>query len=382
MKTHYDVIVLGGGIAGVAAALASARNGADTCLIEKEYCLGGLATLGLIVVYLPLDDGQGEMMSGGLAEELLKLSAKEEPELIPELWRNDHRAEERKGRRYQVTYNAADMMIRMEKLLTENGVALFYDLRLAGARARNGRITAVTVDSKRGPVEMTADAFVDATGDADLAFFAGEPVAEYDRNSRTGWYFSMDGEKRVKLHKLTDDFYHVTDDMPHYNGLDPEDISRHMQDMHSFIAQHAAKQDPPVKPFMIPAFHGLRTTRRLDTARPFDANRDEGTWCEDCIGMIGNWREPRGRYALPYSILHGVENDNLFMAGRCVSAIGDGWDLARVIPSGAVTGQAAGTAAAMTAKGQASPEIAALQKKLAEQGVLLRPELFDRKEQA
>lgn len=60
---RYDVAVCGGGIAGIAAALASARQGRKTCLLEKEYALGGLATLGLIVIYLPLCDGAGVKMS-------------------------------------------------------------------------------------------------------------------------------------------------------------------------------------------------------------------------------------------------------------------------------------------------------------------------------
>ena len=76
---RYDVVVCGGGVAGVAAALAAARHGARTCLLEKEYALGGLATLGLIVVYLPLCDGEGVQMSGGLAEELLHTALKYGP---------------------------------------------------------------------------------------------------------------------------------------------------------------------------------------------------------------------------------------------------------------------------------------------------------------
>ena len=83
---NYDVVVCGGGIAGIAAALAAARGGARTCLLEKEYALGGLATLGLIVIYLPLCDGDGVKMSGGIAEELLKLSLKYGPGEIPEVW--------------------------------------------------------------------------------------------------------------------------------------------------------------------------------------------------------------------------------------------------------------------------------------------------------
>ena len=62
---HYDVVVIGGGVAGVAAAVAASRCGAKTLLVEKEYALGGLATLGLVVAYLPLCDGKGRQVSFG-----------------------------------------------------------------------------------------------------------------------------------------------------------------------------------------------------------------------------------------------------------------------------------------------------------------------------
>ena len=70
----YDVVVVGGGIAGVSAAVSAAREGASVCLLEREYALGGLATLGLVWCYLPLDDGFGHQIMGSIAEELLKLS--------------------------------------------------------------------------------------------------------------------------------------------------------------------------------------------------------------------------------------------------------------------------------------------------------------------
>ncbi len=64
---EYDVVVAGGGIAGIAAALAAVRQGAKTLLIEKQFALGGLATLGLVTIYLPLCDGCGRQVSFGIA---------------------------------------------------------------------------------------------------------------------------------------------------------------------------------------------------------------------------------------------------------------------------------------------------------------------------
>lgn len=75
MRTEsYDVIVVGGGIAGIAAALSSARSGAKTLLVESMYMLGGLATAGLVTIYLPLCDGEGMQVSYGIAEEPLRIS--------------------------------------------------------------------------------------------------------------------------------------------------------------------------------------------------------------------------------------------------------------------------------------------------------------------
>lgn len=82
----YDVIVVGGGIAGVAAVVAAARGGAKTLLMEKTVTLGGLATQGPISWYEPLCDGEGKQMIYGIAEELIRLSVKYGFEDMPHEW--------------------------------------------------------------------------------------------------------------------------------------------------------------------------------------------------------------------------------------------------------------------------------------------------------
>ena len=76
VKKNYDVVVVGGGIAGIAASVAAARKGASVLLLEKSVNLGGLATIGLISWYEPLCDGEGNQMMASIAEELIKLTAK------------------------------------------------------------------------------------------------------------------------------------------------------------------------------------------------------------------------------------------------------------------------------------------------------------------
>lgn len=395
MEKNYDVIVCGGGIAGISAALASARQGAKTCLIEKSYNLGGLATLGLIVIYLPLDDGDGVKMSSGICEELLKNAYKYGPKLgkpegweksaeIPKVWQEEKSAEERDKIRYETQYNPASFMISAEELLLENGVKILYDAHLTGAVCDNNNVKEITIATKKGNINLSAKAFIDATGDADLCFFAGEKTIDDDTNRRTGWYYSYDG-KTVKLHEQTDPIY---SDIPAesrlYSGTDIEDISQNVIDGRKMILDHIKKQNEndfdKKYPLIIPSYHGLRVTRRLDTGFYFSENKHDRVWFNDAIGMIGNWKRCSHRYSIPYRSIKAVKNCNLFAAGRCVAASKSGSDLTRVIPTCAVTGEASGVAAAFIAKNGKEADIITLQNELVKNGVLLDEGLFDTKE--
>ena len=87
VKKSYDVIVCGGGVAGVAAAVSAANNGLSTLLLEKSNILGGLGTLGLINLFVPMCNGRGKQIIFGLAEELLRVSALYGFSTIPEEWK-------------------------------------------------------------------------------------------------------------------------------------------------------------------------------------------------------------------------------------------------------------------------------------------------------
>ena len=104
-EKKYDVVVAGAGVAGVAAALACARRGLHTALVEKTILVGGLATSGLVNIYLPLCDGLGHQVLFGLAEELLHLSIKYGPGEIPPGWRETTSKTE--PQRYRVVFSPA-----------------------------------------------------------------------------------------------------------------------------------------------------------------------------------------------------------------------------------------------------------------------------------
>ena len=87
-KKHYDVIVAGGGVAGVAAAVSAAKRGRSVLLLEKSNILGGLATLGLVNLFVPMCNGRGKQIIFGLAEKWLRDSALYGFDTIPEPWKN------------------------------------------------------------------------------------------------------------------------------------------------------------------------------------------------------------------------------------------------------------------------------------------------------
>lgn len=148
-----DVLVCGGGFAGISAALAAARQGKNVILLEKQYMLGGLGTAGLVTIYLPLCDGCGKQVSYGIAEELLRLSISMGVEgRYPDNWLDSDDASKRtnKDKRFEVQYNPQLFAILAEQLLNKNGVDILYGSYAVGVSKADDKIDAVIIENKSG----------------------------------------------------------------------------------------------------------------------------------------------------------------------------------------------------------------------------------------
>ena len=339
-----DVLVAGGGVAGVSAALAAARQGANVMLIEANCALGGLGTLGLITVYEPLCDGYGNQVIFGIAEELLRLSIQHGYESrYPDAWLDGEDIEKRKKQRFSVQYNAQFFALDMERLLIANGVTILYRTKVYNTLVKDGRITEVLIDNKAGRSAIRANAFVDATGDADLCHFSGEATELFLKNRMVAWYYYAynGGYKYYPQGPQGDE--------KRYNGLDDE--TEMILKNHNLIYTNVLKkkaEDPSVMPVTIPTIPEVRMTRRLSGVCEPNLEQAEKGFA-DAIGRMGDWHQPKGVYQIPYSSLYGRNIQNLVTAGRCISQKDDMWDLCRVIPVCSLTGEAAGAAAARVA---------------------------------
>lgn len=177
-----DVLVCGGGIAGIAAAIAAARNGVKVTLVEREYALGGLATLRLITIYLPMCDGLGHQAEYGLVEELLHLSLKHGAERdSTELFLNNHTEEDRRnGPRMTAQYNPQYFALEAEKLLLGLGVNIQYGTLVCGVAMKDGnKVDAVIVENKSQRCSIRCKSVVDATGDSYVIKYANAGQALY-----------------------------------------------------------------------------------------------------------------------------------------------------------------------------------------------------------
>ena len=396
VQSEYDVVVVGGGMAGVAAALAAARHAARVCLIERYCALGGLATLGNVAVWLPLCDGRGHQVISGLAEDLLKLSVAdlkaESPSAWflrpPACWQAGGDLEERTRNRYKAAFNPASMILRLEKLVVESGITLLYDTRFCAVHHENGRLSHVVVENKSGRVALAGKVFIDATGDADLCFAAGEKTESLHSNVLAGWFYTM-SSGALTLHKLTHPY--STDGTrdkaqgPFFRGDDGPDVTAHIVQSRNLVRERLAElrttaPDQDIQPIMPATMAAHRMTRRL-VADVSLSEQDVHHWFEDAIGVSGDWHRPGPVYAIPLQALRGVSYPNLLAAGRCISATGYAWENLRAIAPCAVTGEAAGTAAALavreTGGNIAALDIPSLQQELKRQGVLLDPSLVE-----
>lgn len=381
----YDVIVVGGGVAGIAAAVAAARGGAKTLLMEKTVVLGGLATQGLISWYEPLCDGEGKQMIHGIAEELIRLSVKYGFEDMPLEW-GGASTPRANYHRYATHYSPHIFALALIEYLEENGVALRLDTLATYPDVADGICRGILVETVGGREYFPAKMVIDATGNATVCARAGIPT-EYGDNffSYVTHELNADGAKALAesgnfcparrwCWTGSDLFGNGNNHNKPLQARTADDVTDYMVRGGRAVLERLEKEDRFSREVLsIPTMPQLRKIRRIIGESEFDGSED-GVRVDNAVGAMGDFRRAGRHFELPYTTLYNKTVRNLFAAGRIISSKGDGWEITRVIPVAALSGEVTGTAAALCIKHGWSNHtlgVALLQQTLADAGNLV-----------
>lgn len=401
INEDYDIIVAGGGPAGCAASIAAAREGKKVLLVEAMGNLGGLGTSGMVPAWCPFTDGE-KIIYRGLAYKIFS-EAKEGVPFEPQ------------EKLDWVAINPEYLIGVYDRNVKEAGVDVLFFSRLAGVEMKGeGEVDHVVIANKAGLCRYKAKVYIDTTGDGDLAVWAGAPYFKGDKEGmlqKSTLCFSvanvneeayLNGPELHSGHNpdspsvraVQSGLYPLLDTHCCHNLIgpgvvqfnanhidikdttDPLQLSEAMMEGRRVAEQHLAmlKAYRPdafsdafiVKTAVLP---GIRDSRRIKgdyvfTAEDWFARRsfpDEiGRNCyfidvhkaghEDIHYKKGE------SHGIPYRILTPEGLKNVIVAGRCISADDESFGSLRVMPVCLVTGEAAGTAAAMASE-NVSPDV-------------------------
>ncbi len=417
-----DVAVIGGGSAGCSAAVAAARGGASTILVENSGFFGGTATAVLDTMYGFYAPGGEERVVGGIGWEVAsRLLSIGQAFLRPNTY----------GGGTGVTYEPEALKVEWDNRLLEVGVEALLHTWMSTVVMNGQTVVGIIVLTRRGPFRICARRFVDATGDGDVAWAAGCALEIPEEGRRVqpltatfrvgGVVDPVDTESLHRLMREAGDsaeyrlprregsshrtvlpgIFHTN--MTRVSGLDPTNPWAYTAaeiEGRSQVAEYVRFLKDKVpgyeKSFLLntSVWIGARETRRLVgqyvltredviTARQFeDAIALCGAPLEDHDNgqstiwqYVGETGFPNGStYGVPYRCLLPVETIGLLVAGRCLSATHDAHASVRSIAQCLALGQAAGTAAAMSIKegsDLAALDIQVLRQKLISEGAVL-----------
>jgi hypothetical protein len=427
-----DVVVVGGGPAGVSAAVASARNGADTVLVERYGHLGGLATGGLVILVMPMSDESGRQQIAGLCREMIDRLAVTGSSVHPkdeELGSADPAVVDSwlsRGPRFfamngHVTLNSLFdpeyLKCVLNDMVEGAGVTLFLHSWGCRCIVEQNRATGVIFESKSGRQAIRAKTVIDTTGDGDIFASAG---AAFDattnqqmRSSKLALVFRVGNVDYGKLAEFASSYREkhaelMTDvaarggfsmylrswreDVVWFNNFLPDLHGLNVEDL-TWVEVNARKKMRVTIDFFrmhVPGFEsafimdtasqvGVRATRRL-IGRYVVTEEDlhTGKRHDDTIAVVParQWapslRSPLAY--IPYRSLVPADIENLLTAGRCFSADQVANDILAPIQVCSALGQAAGTAAALAVQAGVAPgkvSVTDLQDLLVFQGVPL-----------
>lgn len=208
---QFEVVVVGGGIAGAVAAIASARCGARTLLIEQYGFMGGMLTAAGVGPMMTFHAGNTQVVQGITGELIDRLKAR---------GKSPGHIFDTTGYTYTVTpFDAEGMKHELDMMLMESGGELLYHTMLAGVRVEDGTIQSIQVCNKQGISTIAAQVFVDASGDADLSAWAGVEFAKGRESDRATQPMTMNMKVRnVDIARVKKYIVDHPEEFPRLNG--------------------------------------------------------------------------------------------------------------------------------------------------------------------
>ncbi len=387
VKKQYDVIVCGGGVAGVAAAVSAAKNGLSTLLLEKSNILGGLGTLGLINLFVPMCNGRGKQIIFGLAEKWLRMSAALGWDTIPEEWKNGE-PKEPTLTRYIQRYSPTIFAYQLTEEIEKSGADILFDCMAVDAIMDGNVCTGVVTESKGGTEFYPCRVLIDTTGDCDVLRRAGVPTVRGEN------YFSffakmvtLDSCKQAVESGDIGDIYRTISggninlfgdnqpsDVPRWSGLSAQEVTDYIVRNHLLILEQLRKTDRKTREIVTsPGMPQFRTTAHIKGDYSFNVG-DAYRHFDDSVCAINDFEHRDHLFEVPLRALTRRDFPNIITAGRSADGTGYGWDVLRVIPPAILTGQAAGEAASLAIKTNtavAAVDIHTLQAKLEKENVMI-----------
>ncbi len=411
VMNEVDVVVVGGGPAGLAAALAAARSGVDVALVERYGYIGGMATGGLVLVFAYMSDPNGQQVVKGIAQEIVEKLHRMDGVLYapPSDWGSKDSKLIKRWRMwnagetsvlYDPVINPEYLKILGNRLLHKANVKTLFHAWVCSVVVQDETIQGIIFESKSGRLAVLAKVIVDCSGDGDVFAFAG--VNFERKNLPLGLVFRIGGVDTAKA----EEFYHnnpdkyrilvqelekkggarggvtygevnsggnwlktTMDSIVWFNSSLSQVDTLNIEDL--TLAENELREQALVtlKFFRenIPGFErsflldtapqlGTRTSRRLKgehvlTRNEIISGKDFGDVIATCSSGVGG----SPHINIPFGSLLPEKVDNLLVAGRCISTDFATQTSTRLIPACMATGQAAGTAAALAVRERVTP---------------------------